>query len=520
MVKNVFWGLALIALCFPYSLLTQEVSQDKRIELSRSQRRAGPEAAFQTENGDYKVFLSPRALRGFQSEVLLIDKNLFNHGVEEVTFNSNDIHKPQYEVDQGFLAYNIDEGARGTGVQLNLTLYDKNYNLKNQKDINLCSKNEFMGGRVLQAGDSIHLVFQCGQFDGKIFRETTIRHIVFDGNALTTLSEKYLTFPGIKNLEIETAAISNQNLYLIATEDRLNQHNAIEEKHILLKFNKNGEEESRSELSLPSGFELLNALMEIYQDEIYIIGEYISANTPIEYPTDLRPQRSQNHTIKNIAEGVYLTKLNQNYETVHVNYFSYDVMISNKVISGNKKFFKNGLHYNLREFVFIDDGSFYVVADLFSKTWRIKQRGKPDDMDYDYTTRFNITDNVVFHFNTETNLEWVVTFSNKNRREDRSGLLKKTLPTNYNELDYFIINYQDLALFYDHTPVISLRSSEGLGCVYVKRNGAVSGPHDYSDGGDYRRIKHGLIQENNNTVLSVGKDKRGRNIWLKRIVFR
>jgi hypothetical protein len=126
-------------------------------------------------------------------------------------------------------------------------------------------------------------------------------------------------------------------------------------------------------------------------------------------------------------------------------------------------------------------------------------------------------DGLVFKFNSNGELDWLVQVDRDNYTKTYYGLYKSKKPLEDGKLTSYLMPGNKLVLLYN-TPGRKYSGKRfGLSEVVVTPEGEMTDPFDYTSEQQFGLLDGGIIDIGNYEILAVGTDKKGNNLWIKKI---
>lgn len=206
---------------------------------------------------------------------------------------------------------------------------------------------------------------------------------------------------------------------------------------------------------------------------------------------------------------------NENLDTLSSRNFSYEKMIRKSVVKETKKF--NWYHgrIDLRDAYFLNDGSFYILGELFEKRYVPNRKYIGGALYSSYNTEFEFFDAIVLYFDPKGSLSFHKFIRKGIYRKRYEGFIEDYYPPFKGLVDGFLLQ-DKLLLLYNPARRGFFRLRFGLNEIIVNKDGTVSAPVDFS-AGNFGRLENTLEKLDENYIVVAGYDERTHNLWMKKI---
>jgi hypothetical protein len=525
--------IALLVL-FAGQLQAQSLVSEKKIELTKDQRKNEPLGAlYNAQSGGALVYFESQkakkekgSKRTWQRYEMATDKDLNVTGGEYVTLGTKHAVRPRIFFDNFRIGYTswIDDEGKNDMMMIQVIKFDNQNKIMEIKDFEVCAEKEFGNYRIIRAGNEIIMMVQM-ESKSKDKNERGLDYVKYyriNANTLEIAAQNDLNLLGKREFGLENLMFHNNKIYMVGIE--FQQIKPFKWKfpksYMLFKLSMDGTEEARSVVELPQGFRAAGVQMAANNNDLVIAGEYASGKAKQVAPK----QPAQNKTVKvsNPYIGLFIMKYDANrLEQKAVNTYDYEKDIMKKLRKGNPGFSKKGGSFSLNDFYFLSDGSFYITAEMFVKYWQTEvsksTAGNMAITTYRYYTHYKYLDAIVYKFSPNVELEWLVQIDRDMYTRKYDGHLKSEKPIDPGKLDTYILNGDKLAAFYN-TPGKKYNAKRfGLSAITVTKDGEATDPIDFNSEFQFCQIDGGLIRIDNDHLIAVGTDKKGDNLWFKKI---
>ncbi len=526
--------LALVSAIIWSNAFAQSQVSEKKIELTKDQRKNEPLGAIYSSNsgGALVYFESKKAKkekgekRTWERYEITVDKELNVKDGAYVTLGTKHALKPKIYYDNFRIGYTtwVDEEGKTDMMMVQVVKFDNSNKILEVKDFEVCAEKEFGNYRVISGnGDLIMMVqMESKSKDKKEKGLDYVKYYRIDPSTLEVKSQNDLNLLGKREFGLENLMFYNNKVYLIGIElQQIKPFNwKFPKDYYLFKLSIDGQEEGRSILQLPTGFKIAGVQMDAKGNDLVLAGEYAPANTKSKAPK----QPTGNRTVKvsNPYIGVFVMKYDATkLEQKAVNTYDYEKDIMKKLRKGNPGFNKKGGSFSLNDFYFLSDGSFYITAEMYVKYWRTQvQKSTVGNMTYTtyrYYTDYQYLDAIVYKFNANVEMEWLVQIDRDMYKRTYSGHLKAEKPIDPGKLNTYLTKDDKLVAFYN-TPGKKYSGKRfGLSGMTITKDGNATDPVDFNDNFQFGQLDGGVIKIDENHIVAVGTDKKEDFLWFKKI---
>ncbi len=527
--------LVITLLCiYGGSLYAQSLVSEKKIPLTKDQRKNEPLGALYSANtgGAMVYFESQKAKkekgekRTWQRYELAVDRDLNIGKADYVNLGTKHSVKPRLFYDNFRIGYTswIDEEGKNDMMMIQIIKFDNNNKIIEIKDIEVCSEKEFGNYRIVRAGSELLLMVQM-ETKSKNKKESGLDFLKYyriDPATMEIKSQNELNLLGKREFGLENMLYHNDKLYLVGIE--LQQIKPFKWKfpkdYILFKLSMEGVEEGRSILQLPQGFKIAGVQLDARNTDLVLAGEYSPSNAKPVAPK--MPSNNKTVKVSNPYIGLFVMKYDtKSLEPKDVNTYDYEKDIMKKLRKGNPGFNKKGGSFSINDFYFLPDGSFYLTVEMFTKYWKTTvtktTAGNITYTTYRYYTIFDYLDAIVYKFTPNMELDWLVQIDRDMYKRTYDGHLKAEKPVETGKLDTYLTDNSKLYVFYN-TPGKKYNGKRfGLSGMTISTDGAISDPKDFNDEYQFGQLDGGVVKVDKDHIIAVGTDKKGDNLWFKKI---
>jgi hypothetical protein len=529
-MKNYRYIFFIILLLLISGVDAQQIIGDVQVELTPSQKKHDPSYGFvNKKTGGLTIFFEPQTApfeKGepikYERYELQLDKDLNIFSGDFRTLDAWYSLQPKIfwnETSIGYYIWLNKKAGKETGfIVLQIIKYDNDNNITATKSIELCDEKEFESYKISSYNGSLLIFYSMEVKTVKENKISKVAHFFYkriDIASLNITDEYELNLIANEELGLESVLVENDKIFFICPELTQTDSNFIKipKSWLVFKLNLDGTVDKINEIALPgSGATIGSAYLSIYKDEIYIVGEYGISNDMLKTP---KPPygSSTSATIKctNPFMGIYLKKLGADLQEKTSVFYSYKDDILPKIKKGNKSFIKKSINLHFEQFYFTNDGSFYVTAETYNKTYRINGA---DNVSANFT-EFNYLDGLVFKFNSSLNLDWFIELDKISYSKIYPYYIKEKKPFENGRLSTFMTPSFNLAVFYNAVGKEYRLNRYGFNHVLISAAGVMSNPVDLSNNQQFELIDGGIIDIGNNEIFAVGTHAQSKNIWIR-----
>lgn len=532
--KNLFkLLLGLMVYCFVFTdALTQSLISEKMIPLDKDQKKNEVEFALYNPNTDgITVFFEIQKgekvkgqKRTYKRYEIDLNNNLDIVSAEYKTLGTKNSVKPRIYFKDFRIGYTtwVDDETEDkiNKVMLQIIKFDNNNKIIDIKDYELCEEKGFDYYKILPYNGELIVMAQYEKKKTKDKNEKNRDYMILkriDPVTMETKLSEELNLLGKDELALESYLISNDKIFLVGKQLLQTKILGIKipQKWLIFRLNLDGKEEARGEITIP---DKAMGISSVYIAEgngmIYLAGEYGYAKDVTKTPA---PSSGKTVTVKNPNIGMFIKRFDYNLEEKGTATFSYKEKILKKLKKGNPKFTKKKGLYNLRDFYFLPDGSFYIVSEMYSKTYEsVKTTSGTISITNNYT-HYDYMDAVVFKFTPNGELDWLVQIDRDNYRLTYQGFIRSLKPLEPGKLETFLTNDGRLIALYNTPGRKYNKKRFGLSEVIISPDGSMTNPVDYNNNFQFCMIDGGIIKYDDNTIFAVGTDRKYDNLWIKKI---
>lgn len=517
--------------------LTQSLISEKMIPLDKEQKKNEVEFALYNPNTDgITVFFEIQKgekvkgqKRTYKRYEIDLNNNLDIISAEYKTLGTKNSVKPRIYFKDFRIGYTtwVDDETddKINKVMLQIIKFDNNNKILDIKDYELCEEKGFDYYKIMPHNGELIVMAQYEKKKTKDKNEKNRDYLILkriDPATMETKLSEELNLLGKDELALESYLITNDKIFLVGKQLLQTKVLGIKipQKWLIFRLNLDGKEEARGEITIP---DKAMAISSVYIAEgngmIYLAGEYGNAKDVTAVPK--MPSSSKTVKVKNPNLGMFIKRFDYNLEEKGTATFSYKEKILKKLKKGNPKFTaKKGL-YNLRDFYFLPDGSFYVVTEMYAKTYETVKTSSQTMIGtintYYYYTHYDYMDAVVFKFTPNGELDWLVQIDRDNYRLTYPGHIRSLKPLDPGKLETFLTNDGRLIALYNTPGRKYGKKRFGLSEVIISPDGNMTDPVDYNNNFQFCLIDGGIIKYDNNTIFAVGTDRKNDNLWIKKI---
>jgi hypothetical protein len=517
-------------------VFSQKLITEKQIPLTKEQKKYEPDFALPNQStGGVTVYFEPMKAakvkgekRKFQRYEMQLDKDLNLVAGDFKTLGTPNSVRPKFHYKEFAINHStwVDDETddKINKMMLQLTKFDLDNNIIEVKSFELCDEKGFDNYRVTDYNGDLIIFAQYEKKKTKDKNEKNRDYLVYkriDPVTLEVKNESELNLLGKDELGLEAFLIEKDKIFLVGPQ--LLQLKIgkmkIPQGWFVFKLNIDGTEEMRGQLTLPDkAVGVGSVYLTFNKDILYMIGEYGDPKKMQKTPSP--PYGSSTSTTVKCTNpylGIFLKKFDFDLVEKGTATFSYKESILKKLKKGNRGFTKKGGNYNLQDFYFLEDGSFYLTAEMFTKVYRAVCT-KSDYFSYcQYFTDFNYMDGLVFKFNANGELDWLVQVDRDNYTKVYYGLIKSKKPLESGKLVSYLKTGNKMVILYN-TPGRKYSGKRfGLSEVLVTPEGEMTDPFDYTSEQQFGLLDGGIIDIDDDQILAVGTDKKGNNLWVKKI---
>jgi hypothetical protein len=516
------------------SVLSQKLVSEKQIELTKNQKKYEMDFALPSGTaGNFTVFFEPQRapkVKGermkFQRYEMVLDKDMNVVSEEFKTLGTGSSVKPKIYFDNFRIAYTtwVDNETEDkiNKMMFQLIKYDNNNLIMEIKDYELCDEKGFGTYKVTNYNGELFVLAQYEKKKTKDKNEKNRDYLVYkriDPNTMELKAESELNLLGKDELGLEAVSIIKDKIYLVGPQ--LLQMKIgnwkIPKGYYIFKLNLNGEEETRGEITIPvKAMGVGSVYLAEGNGMLYMAGEYGDPKKIYRAPS-VPYSGSSSVKVANPFIGMFIKKYDFDLQEKGTATFSYKEKILAKLKKGNKGFTKKGGNYNLQDFYFLSDGSFYITAEMFVKYYRSVCTDNGYVSFCSYYTDFDYMDALIFKFTPNGELDWLVQVDRDNYKKTYYGYIKTNKPLDPGKLETYLVNDEKMVCLYN-TPGRKYSGKRfGLSEVVITKDGQMTDPYDFTSEQQFGLLDGGLINIGNNEMMAVGTDKKGNNLWVKKI---
>lgn len=511
----------------------QSLVDEKKIELTKDQRKNEMEGALRdNETGGVLVYFEAKKAdkvkgekkRKYERFETVLDQDLNTVSGDYITMGTKHAVRPKIFYDDKRIGYTtwVDEEGKTDMKMVQLVQFDKKNKIQKVQDIEVCAEKEFKDYRIVDMGGDLILMVQYESKQKETKNLDFVRYFRIDANSLEIEAQNDLNLLGRNAFGLEYLMAQDGKIYMVGKELAIIKPFKIMtvKNYLLFRLNLDGQEEARKVLELPNGLRMAGAQLHINQDDLMLAGEYALGGTKVKKP--IAPYGNRSGLVSNPYIGIFVMRLNKtDFSQKVVNVYDYQKDVLKKLRKGNPGFTKKKGSFALNDFVFLPDGSFYLTAEMFTKTWitqkQTTQAGNMSYTTYYYYTDFTYLDAVVYKFNANCEMDWLVQIDRDMYTRRYNGHLTSEKPIEPGKLDAFLQDDHKLAVLYNTPGKKYGKKRFGLSEILIAADGNSGDPIDFTSQAQFGLLDGGIISVDRNTIIAVGTDKKEDYLWVKKI---
>jgi len=514
------------------AVFSQSLISENKTELSRAQQKNEMDFALRNyQTNGVTVFFEPEKAekvkgekRKYQRYEMALDENLKVVGEGYKIIGTKNSVKPRLYFDDFRIGYTtwVDDETddKVNKIMFQLIKYDNNNVITSIKDFEMCDEKGFDSYRVVTYEGKVYVMAQYEKRKTKNKDEKNRDYLVFmriNPISMDVEVQKELNLLGKDELGLESFLVTKDKIFLAGKS--LLQTKVLGWKipkgFIAFRLSLDGDEEARGEITIPAGMGIANIYMAENNGMLYMAGEYGDPKAMGKAPK--MPANNKTVKVSNPYLGMFIKKFDFNLQEQATATFDYKEKVLRKLKKGNAGFTKRGGNYNLQDFYFLPDGSFYITAEMFTKFYETRVTKTQYLTIYNYYTHYNYMDALLFKFTPNGELDWVDQIDRDNYRKTYSGHIRSQKPLDPGKLITFLGPDDKLAMLYNTPGRKYGKKRFGLSEVIVSRDGQMTDPYDFTSNAEFGLLDDGIISIDPNTVIAVGTDKKGDFLWTKKI---
>lgn len=284
-------SLLIPALLLSTGLMSQSLIKEKKIELTKDQKKHEMEFALGNANtGGVTVFFEiekGEKVKGEKRKYQRYEMNLDNDlnvvsGDYKIVGTKKSI-KPRIYFKDFRIAYTtwVDDETddKINKIMLQIVKFDNNNNIVSVQDYELCDEKGFDSYRVISYGNELLVMAQYEKKKTKDKNEKNRDYLVYkriDAVTMQVKAESELNLLGKDELGLESFLVANNKIFLVGKQ--LLQTKVlgwkIPQAWLVFRLDLEGKEEARGQITIPGGNGIASVYMYTAGDMLYMAGEY------------------------------------------------------------------------------------------------------------------------------------------------------------------------------------------------------------------------------------------------------
>ena len=515
---------------------SQSVISEKQIVLTKEQKKHEPDFAIYNDSlkGVTLVFEPKQApfVKGEKKKFVRYELQLDN----ELNLFSGDFRTvdtklslhPKIVFDTFSIAYytwvDIGSDHKFNKMMLQIVQYDKENNVILSKSFELCDEKGFACNRISRYKNDLIVLTQYEALHGKDKNEKNKSHLLYTRiniSMLELINQTDLMLQPNDDISLDAVLIEKDKLFIVGSQLMKADSGfaKIPKTWFAFRFNLDGTEEKRVELSIAANnFTIGSAFLRFNKDLLYLVGEFGNLSDMKKIPLpDYQSTVSGSAKCPNLYQGMYVKKLDFDLIEKSSATFQYKEDVLSKMKKPYKNPFKKGESLNFQDFFFCDDGSFFISAEMYNKEYRWDAIKIDYYNNYGIFTNYNYLDGLIFKFNANTGLDWLVQIERDRYPMEYTGFILDKIPQDNGKLDVHLLSDQKLAVLYN-TPDRKYSANRfGLSELLLTPLGDRKNLVEFTKDQQFELIDGGLVDLGNNEVLAFGTNPKTNDIWIKKI---